>query len=344
MDLKRSCIILLMSAFVLLLALGRFCPETVIGNGAVSGPEPYVYRIPYLLEQIKDPLALIKAQANDHNSNALRWRILFPCAAFVAKLGPASFLQLPRIGAGMLLGACAVILFQLTKSWGKTFSGLVLVAASYAFLVGTEWISLDPFFLILVLIFVFAESSVFAVLAAALAPWADERFVFFLPSLFVLRHSLHPESKQAGLWAVLATVFYLAVRAAAALKGETSISLQLSNQSELQYPVFRGWYFAFGLGWALVLWSMGDVAKRVWKHGAVYSMGYVVALLAALVALAFLAGDTTRAIAICLPFLLAGIRLAPSFVLHVLAALNFVLPTACYVYGECRYLRSCFSW
>jgi hypothetical protein len=345
LPIKRSGLALLGCAFVLMVALARFCPATVIEKGKISGPEAYVYRTSYLLEQTKDPLALIKTQSNDNNSNALRWRILFPYIAHVLGLRASTFLQLPRIGAGVLLATCALFLYRLTKDGRKALLGLVLVATSSAFLVGTDWITLDPWFLLLVLGFVFAENELAAVIAAVLAPWADERFLFFLLPFLFLRHSLRPVSRTAGIWIFFSAALYVMIRLVAALQGETSVSLQLSNQAQLEYPVLRGWYFAFGVGWLPVLYGMGIIAVRLWsKQKPSFSSLYLVSLAGALGALAYLAGDTTRSIAVCLPFLLQGITLAPTRVVLGLAALAISLPTACYVYGDCRYMTSCFSW
>jgi hypothetical protein len=345
MDIKRSSFTVLISAAVILLTILRFCPVTTIGSGIISGPEPYVYRVPYLLEQIKDPLALLKAQSNDNNSNALRWRILFPLLANIVDLSSSVFVQLPRVGSGMFLAACTILLYRLTKDWTKTFFGSLLVATSSAFLVGTEWISLDPFFLILVLIFVFAESPLAAVGSAIAAPWADERFVFFLIPLLLLRHSYHPVHKRVGISILCGTALYLGIRLFATSRGESSVALQLSYQSRLDYPVIIGWYFAFGVGWLLVLWGIGTVAKNLWSaERRSLAIVYSASLAGALVSLAFLAGDTTRSIAVCVPFLVKGVTLVPRQVLYIIAPLNFVLPTACYVYSDGRYLLSCFSW
>jgi len=289
-------------------------------------------KVPAVLAQLRDPGGWDRALWIDPSFNAiqtLRWRLLPPVVGQLLHLPPRAYLGLPWLGLVALVGACVHYLRDRLSVWVLLAAG-VLATTSSAFFCSSCFVGyFDPFYQLALVVFTFAPSPLLAAGACALGPWCDEKFLLMLPACACLRWVREP-SWRSTVWPTLAILPYCAARLAALAAGDTSVSRQIAMQgavfADYAPALPLGWWYGFRLGWVAVGVGVAAAWRALgWRAGSLMAAS----LLAAVAAVSFLAWDTTRSIAMALPFLVAGARerrLRPWLV--GLAALNLLLPAA----------------
>jgi hypothetical protein len=290
-------------------------------------------KVPPMLAQLKDPGNWDRALWTDPSFNAsqtLRWRLLPPVVGQLLHLPPRAYLGLPWVGLTLLVGACLHHLQgRGVGGWGLLAVG-VLVGTSSAFFSSSCALGyFDPFYLLALVIFTFTPSPVLAAGMCALGPWVDEKFLLMLPACLSLRWVRQPSWKCAA-WFAAAISPYCLVRLVSLACGESSVARQIAMQgavfADYAPALPLGWWYGFRLGWVAVGIGLAAAWRALgWRAGSLMAASF----LAAVGAVSFLAWDTTRSIAMALPFLVAGAgerRLRPW--LAWLAALNLLLPAA----------------
>jgi len=214
--------------------------------------------------------------------------------------------------------------------WRGALSIGVLTGTSSAFFSASCAVGyFDPFYLIPLLVVCYTPSPVILFAACVLGPWVDEKFLFMLPACGLVRWSWKPEPRW--IWSAAAGIApYCLARLAALFLGDSSFSRQIHMQGAMFWtyaPTLpKAWWYGFRAGWPVILAGLGLVAKTlpVRERWLLFA-----ALLGAIGSVSFLAWDTTRSIAMVLPFLLLGLqsKLAVRW-LPWLAGLNLVLPAA----------------
>lgn len=300
-----------------------------VANGV---PDFALGRVPALLSQLAHPLGGDPAGAP--LPNALRWRLLPPAVGHVLGLPPAAYFTGALLAAVALLVVVAYFLLAAGLSPAAAAATTGLVATSSAFFVSTGWVGqFDALYLTGLVVFVFARGRVAPAVACALAPWCDERFLLVLPACALLRYR-----RTGGLdWlpgAVGALAPYVLARLVALGLGDGTVARQWAIQqaalADYWPQIGRGWWMGFRAGWPLVLAGLllplASFRLRG-LHAAAVGVG--------LLAVAVLAWDLSRSIAVLLPYLLHGAtRLAAwaprraAALLAGLVALNLLLPAA----------------
>ncbi len=293
-------------AVVAVLSLVRYAPEVTVFDPA-AGFGYAVARVPDLKQQLADPAGW---ESHPSQPVALRWRLLPPTVGHLLHMRWRSYFAVPLIGAAILLMLTVAWTYEETRSVGWAALTGTLVTTSSWFFVSTGWLGqFDAFYLLGVMAVVFAPSSLAVWAACTLAPWCDERFLLILPACLCLRwaRSALAERRRSLLVAGVGIAPYVALRLWAVAQGDGSIGSHLASQeAELRgylphLPL--GWWMGFRAGWALI--GIGIVAAA----GALPRGGRLLlalSLFAGLAAIAVLAWDVSRSIAVLLPFLVHG--------------------------------------
>lgn len=318
-----------------LLSLLRFAPAVTILDPAI-GIGYGVMRVPALTEQLADPAGW------DHFKDvptALRWRLLPPTVGHLLHLRPDAYLVLPLLGAALLLATAVACIYRETRNAAWAALAAVPVATASWFFITTGWLGqFDAFYILGLLLVVFAPSGLAVWGACALAPWCDERFLLILPACICLRWAR--SDAAARRWLLPATLGgiapYVLLRLWAVGQGDATIAEQIAIQGPRlqsylgQLPA--GWWMGFRAGWVLIAVGVAGCAANLPRAGRVL---LVLSLIGGLGAIAFLAWDISRSIAILLPFLVYGAIVlqrrwprAGWKILAAVAALNLVLPAS----------------
>ncbi|MBI5692173.1 MAG: tetratricopeptide repeat protein [Verrucomicrobia bacterium] len=237
---------------------------------------PEVNRAQDALRQLEAPLAPI---ANPSN-RAIEWRLLFPFLGYALHLPPRFYLALPGLGclATLLYGA---LLLQ-RHGWRsvETLPALLVIGSAPWFFVSTGWLAyFDSWVVLALLVCTFTRSRVALGGACLLAPWIDERFLFFLPLCLLLRPLAHAEAEPAGVaapqlaWkiALAAVAPYLALRAGVLVFGtgrDAAAMVELARSGRPALPwngYFWGSWEGLRLAWIPVAWFLlrGPAPPRV---------------------------------------------------------------------------------
>jgi hypothetical protein len=320
----------LIAALLAACALLRWPPRTLPGEA--FDPTREGARAAALLAQLHDPadwdLQLPFDSANQTLVNALRWRLLIPAVGHFLRLTDRQYLALPWLGSVWLLALVVVYGWRLSPDPFKFAALVALFVSSSGWLdTGFSIGCMDPFYLAGLLVVAFTPSPIAFLAACLLCPWIDERFLFALPVCLALR--LVAPAGWRSLWPLLGTVPYLFARLWALALGDTSVAAQIAMQSDTfwRFAAFLpvGWWHGWRAGWPLILLS----ASLLWRSNF-RSRVLLAASAPALLAVAFLAWDSSRSIAILLPLLFHGTANcpAPRWLPLTLAAVNFALPAA----------------
>ena len=311
-----------------LAALYRFPPHAL--PCGPFDPQREGARVPSLLAQLHDPVHW------DHNfeyawaqrslTHALAWRLVIPVVCHDLGLTDLEYLWVPWIGALALLGAVAWYAWQATREIER----VVLVLAF--FVTASAWSSsvgvlgcMDSWYLLALLGFCFSRSPVVGLMACLCGPWIDERFLLALPLCAALRC----EEKRWWL-PVLGILPYLAIRLAAVAAGDDSVGghLQLVSAPLGRFALWLpiGWWHGWRAGWVVV--AAGLVL--FWWPRRTTQVWLLAAGMLGLAATGLLAWDSSRSIAVLLPWLIVGASRyrGPSWPLWLLAAVNFIVPAA----------------
>jgi hypothetical protein len=301
-------------------SLVRFAPTTKIDLpskdhlGSIVGRWSCIGVVDGMQKQYFDPWVQFATDFHD----GLRWRILVPALAHWTHLPLSVYFLLPRIGGILVVFLVAGLVWRETKSEAAALCAAALAATSSAFFVAEDWIRFDPFALIALLVYAFSPGPLVAFACAALGPWIDERFILILPAVAVLRMS---RQQKTVIPTLLGLAPYLALRFVFLFFGDLTVERQIRVQ-HLFCPWFPvGWWEGFRLGWILI-------AAGVWFVARKYQTLLPVALAAGLALIVWLAYDTSRSVAVLLPFIVTGavaLRARPRLLLAC-AILNFALP------------------
>jgi hypothetical protein len=317
------------------LSLLRFAPGvTVLDPGVGVGYG--VMRVPALTEQLADPAGW------DHFREvptALHWRLLPPTVGHLLALRPRVYLVLPLLGAALLLATAVACLYRETRSVAWASLAAVLVSTASWFFVTTGWLGqFDVYYLLGLLLVVFAPSSLAVWGACTLAPWCDERFLLVLPACLCLRWAR--SDATARRWLLPATLGgiapYVLLRLWALWQGDSTVAEQIAIQGPRFHTYLAhlpaGWWMGFRAGWVLIAVGVVGAASALSRGGRLL---LILSLVGGLGAVAFLAWDISRSVAILLPFLMQGTIVLrqhrPRAGWRILAAavvLNLVLPAS----------------
>jgi hypothetical protein len=328
----RHCALVLGLAVVaIFLSMVRITPKLVPWRD-----HPLVYettKVEPMLDQLKDPVGWERKYRGNWDFNGvqtIRWRLLPPALGQVLQLSPHAYLTLPWVA---LAGLVALAIHYALR-FGATPLGAgavgVLAGTSSAFFSSSCAVGyFDPLYLI-ALVIVCCSPSQLAVLAACLlGPWVDEKFLFMLPACCAARWAW--QADRRWIWRVLAGIApYCLVRLAALAQGDDSLRQQIAMQAAAfagYAPALpAGWWYGFRAGWVPVIGGIWLVCRAPDRRVAAF---FIAGLLAAIGAVSFLAWDTTRSIAMLLPFLVLGTQATwVTRLLPALAVLNLLLPAA----------------
>jgi hypothetical protein len=317
------------------LSLLRYAPvDSLVHPGADIGYG--VMRVPALTEQLADPTGWEHFHLVP---NALRWRLLPPTVGHLLHLWPRLYLVLPLLGAALLLAAAVACIHRETQSAAWAALAAVPLATASWFFVTTGWLGqFDAYYLLGLLLVTFAPSGLAVWGACVLAPWCDERFLLLLPACVCLRWARSDAAARRWLWpAVLGGIApYVLLRLWAVAQGDPTIAAQLAIQRPLLDSYLPdlpdGWWMGFRAGWVLIGVGLAGGAAALGRGGRVL---LAVCVAGGLAAVALLAWDISRSIAVLLPFLVHGAIVlrqrwprAGWRILAGVAVLNLVLPAS----------------
>jgi hypothetical protein len=317
------------------LSLLRFAPGVTILDPDV-GIGYGVMRVPALTEQLADPAGW------DHFREvpgALRWRLLPPTVGHLLHLRTGAYLVLPLLGAALLLAMAVACIYRETRSVAWAALAAVLVCTASWFFITTGWLGqFDAYYLLGLLLVVFAPSGLAVWCACTLAPWCDERFLLILPACLCLRWARSDAAARRWLVPVAlgGIAPYVLLRLWAVWQGDVTVAEQIAIQSPRLHTylghVPAGWWMGFRAGWVLIGVGLAGGAAALTRSGRLL-LG--LSLVGGLGAVAFLAWDISRSIAILLPFLVHGAIVlqqrwprAGWRIMIAAAALNLVLPAS----------------
>ncbi len=293
-------------------------------------PEQEGARVPALLAQLQDPVrwdrAFQFAWTQRELVMALRWRMLIPVVAHDLGLSPVQYLWLPWIGIAVLVAVAGRYAWRASRDVQRTACAMGLATTSFAWLGGTCGLgNMDSYYLTALLVCAFSSSTPALLAAALFGPWMDERFLLALPLVAALR-----VRQGLPLWPLAAVFLYCAVRVAALLLGDSSegsfLALLVPRFWRFAAWLPIGWWHGWRAGWIAVgtgLWWCARVpggrARVLLAAGAV-----------GILALGFLAWDSSKSIAVLLPWAIYGASQPqlPRPVLWAAVALNYLLPVA----------------
>lgn len=326
-------VVLLLAVACIAVSVCRYTPTTTYElpgahrPGLAAGQLWATSRVESLQVQRFDPWHYLGGE----NREPIRWRLLLPALSCWTHLPMGVYFLLPRLGGCLIVFVAGWVVWRGTGSlWGVAAASL-LTATSAPFQVAMDWFEFDPFALLALLAFAFAPSELAAWVAAALGPWIDERFLLILPAVAGLRWATGRRAMVPALWGV---VPYCAVRVAGLILGDNSVSDQLSAQHQFNHWWAVGWWFGFRAAWVVIALGLWVIGRALWRRtGVSVFVVWALALLVGLAASVWFAYDTSRSIAILLPFLLYGVMAAAKLrrgvvLLSVVMALNLALPAA----------------
>jgi hypothetical protein len=328
---RQWALVIALSVVAIFLSVIRITPKLVPWHD--HGLFYETTKVEPMLDQMHDPVGWEKKYQGNWDFNGIqtiRWRLLPPALGHVLGLSDHAYLTLPWLALAVLVG--------LSIHYALGFGATPLQAGAVGVLVGTSSAFFsascalgyfDPLYLI-PLIVVCCSPSPLAVLGACLlGPWVDEKFLFMLPACCAARWAWQPDRRW--IWRVAAGIApYCLMRLAALGFGDGSIRVQIHMQAAM-FPHYapalpKAWWYGFRAGWVPLfagLWLIGRTLDR--RVGAFF----VVSLLAAVGSVSFLAWDTTRSIAMLLPFIVLGVQAKWAGRLLVgLAVINLLLPAA----------------
>ncbi len=328
---RQWTLVVALSLVAIFLSMLRITPKLVPWRD-----HPLVYettKVEPMLDQLHDPVGWEKKYQGNWDFNGvqtIRWRLLPPALGQVLHLSPHVYLTVPWVALAVLVALVIhhALRFGATP-WGAGALG-VLVGTSSAFFSASCAVGyFDPLYLIALVVVCCSPSHLALLGACLLGPWVDEKFLFMLPACCAARWAWQPD--RQWLWRVVAGIApYILVRLAALGMGDGSLRQQVAMQGAM-FPTYapalpKGWWYGFRAGWVILLAGVWLVGRTLDRRTAAF---FVVALLAAIASVSFLAWDTTRSIAMLLPFLVLGVQAKwAGRVLVALAVVNLLLPAA----------------
>jgi hypothetical protein len=286
-----------------------------------------------ILDQLHDPVGWEKkylANWDFDGIQTIRWRLLPPALGRALFLSDHAYLTVPWIALVVLIALVVHYSLRFGATWTQAGAVGVLAGTSSAFFSASCALGyFDPLYLIALVIFACAPSHMAVLAMCLLGPWVDEKFLFMLPAVGAARWMWQPDRRWIW-WALGGIAPYCMLRLLAVSMGDGSLQHQVSMQgavfSNYAPALPAGWWYGFRAGWALVALGLWVICRTL--DGRVRAF-FLLSLAAAIGSVSFLAWDTTRSIAMLLPFFVYGVRMEWSrrFIVW-LAALNLLLPAA----------------
>lgn len=321
-----------------LLSVFFFCPRFWLWcfAGAPLGDlislQPEFNRAFFVLQQLQDPWQRI----DNLTHRVIEWRLFFPVIAHYLDLPATVFFALPHLGCLAALGAGAAWIWRETRDGVFTASATTLFATLSWFFVATGWLAYFDSWLLLALVTACAaRSRCHLLIAAAVAPWIDERFILALPLCLGVRALTGVDGGRgtaAARWLIVGALPYLAIRLLAELtQARATGNSYWGSHVPFAAPadgLLLGFWHGLRLGWfAVGLALAAGLRGRHWLAVGGIGIGLIVNLAAA--------DDLSRSASVAAPVVLAGMILAwragPGRATRLvlgLAAGNLLLPAA----------------
>lgn len=328
---RQWTLVISLSVVAVFLSVVRITPKLVPWRD-----HPLVYettKVEPMLDQLHDPVGWEKKYHGNWDFNGIqtiRWRLLPPALGQLLHLSPHLYLTVPWVALAALVALA--VHYALRFGAAPLHAGAVgvLVGTSSAFFSASCAVGyFDPLYLIALVVVSCSPSHLALLAACLLGPWVDEKFLFMLPACCAARWAWQPDRRW--IWRVIAGIApYCLVRLAALALGDGSLRQQISMQSAA-FPSYApalpaGWWYGFRAGWVLIFWGIWMICRTLDRRIGAF---FVVGLLAAIGSVSFLAWDSTRSIAMLLPFLLIGVQAKWAGRLLIgLAVINLLLPAA----------------
>ncbi|HEY1792044.1 MAG TPA: hypothetical protein VGG34_03940 [Opitutaceae bacterium] len=318
----------------------RFVLWRLLGT-AVTPPE--VVRAADALRQLAHPLASI---SNDTN-RVLEWRLFFPALGHLLFLNDEAYLALPSIGALVALGYCVTIARRRGLGWMHAAACAALLATSSWFFVSVGWLGyFDSWYVVALLLIVFARRHGVALAAVLVGPWIDERVAFTLPLCVFLRAvymgDIRPDGSQrlgrrqvVGLF--LGLLPWLLARGLFSLAGRDVVTARYIQHMHSVHgsispsAYLMGLWEGIRLGWLYIAGLALCLLRVSPRRGALF----IVLAVGTLAANLAVAEDLSRSVSVMAPAVLLGLILSPRpgflgnpAVAAGAAALNLLLPAA----------------
>lgn len=302
----------LLAAAVSLLA---FSPSWVLWRGLdvpAAMHDPAVNRAADALRQLAHPFAFDATP----NNRVIGWRLFFPLLGRALALPPRVYLALPALGCLGALGFAAWVMLRRGVGLAATLAASVLLATCSWFFVSTAWLAYFDSWLMLGLLAAAFAPRPWAIAAILVSPWIDERFVFALPLMLVLRDrylALYagpwpPDPRQAERWSCAAALLpWLLVRLGAHVLGHDPVTRAYLHA---MHPNARLSFFLFGL-WEGLRWAWVPVLGWLgleWREQGPRAAAWRALLLAAVLAVSlFMADDLSRSASVAVPAAVLGL-------------------------------------
>lgn len=298
--------------------------------------QPLVYettKVEPMTAQLANPAGWERAYLNAPDFNGIqtiRWRLLPPVVGHALGLSPPAYFTLAWVGAMLLVGLSIHYALRRGATPLAALALGVLVGTGSGFFSATCAMGyFDPFYLIPLLVVTFTPSRVVLLAACTLGPWIDEKFLFMLPACCLVRWGWQPETRWVR-YAIAGIAPYCLIRIAALFMGDSSFGRQIHMQAAV-FPEYaptlpEAWWYGFRAGWVLLFAGLGCAIRSLDVRGRWL---LIAALAGAVGSVSFLAWDTTRSIAMILPFMILSLQWSPANrLLPWLALLNLLLPAA----------------
>ncbi len=290
------------------------------------------------LQQVDDPFLKFEG-----NNKVLNWRLLFPFVAHYLRCPDWLYLTIPFVGCLLVLALASHIIYCESQNQLVSVAVASLLGTTSWFIVSTGWLSyFDSWYMLALLLCMFARTRQTLVACCLLTPWVDERFILALPVLVICRAAIRSideerwqSVKSDATTLGLAIAPYLAIRAfALVVHGDTTTASYVREHVTGANSLWinRIWASWEGLR---VCWFF--VGVFVWvstvRGKAAWNALVVLTILATLAISLVVAVDISRNVCILLPAAMAGIVLSMrqnsqvlSRNLAIVLALNLALP------------------
>lgn len=296
---------------------------------------PEIHRARTVEKQLNDPWGFTPGPSD----RVITWRLLPVMPAHYLELPFKALLVFGWTGVLVLVWYCGSRL-PVTSLWWERLGLAILVATSSVFFVSTGWLAyFDAWWVFCLCLVVFSPSTIVVVIALALAPWIDERFLLGLPAAFaarVLVKNLSVRECATVLgWLALGVAPYAILRLAfwgGSLNHEPTEYLSERSLSVMwRNPLGYGTWEGLRAGWLLVPCLVPFVARGREFRVAFLATASAVSLGAAF----YVADDLSRSAGILLPGVVGMVVVAQAgagrtfrWALLAAAALNLALPAS----------------
>lgn len=251
--------------------------------------------------------------AADTLEPALRWRLLPALVIHLAGGHWWAVALLPWLGLVALLGTVTVLLERRLADRFTVALVVLLLATTGTVLTVTNFLGInDAWFLLPLILVVFAPSS-WALLVSGLAgPWVDERFLLALPLAWLGRilAEAAPADRRCFLSVAIGPALYLCVRLGIMFMGSDHSSGAHIRHHLVELPNYirhapLGWWMGYRFAWLLLVL----ILAQAWSYRRGLATGLLMAATGGMVLITLVAADLTRSTNLLVPLLIAGLPL-----------------------------------